>query len=67
MLMLFIISPAIVAVEYKIGVVNVQSILLQFHKQKPLLRSLKKNLVHVIGIAKDNKALEKLAEKLKKD
>ena len=49
MLMLFFISPAIVAAEYKIGVLNVQSILTAIPQTEAATKSLKKNLVHVIG------------------
>ena len=67
-LMLFFISPAIVAAEYKIGVVNVQSILTAIPQTEAATKKLEKEFgPRDRGIAKDNKALEKLAEKLKKD
>ena len=67
-LMLIFISPAISAVEYKIGVVNVQSILTAIPQTEAATKKLEKEFgPRDRGIAKDNKALEKLAEKLKKD
>ena len=65
--MLFFISP-IVVMEYKIGVVNVQSILTAIPQTEAATKKLEKEFgPRDRGIAKDNKALEKLAEKLKKD
>ena len=65
--MLFI-SSASLAEEYKIGVVNVQSILASIPQTEAATKKLEKEFgPRDRSIAKDNKALEKLAEKLKKD
>ena len=67
-LMLVLISPLTSAEEYKIGVVNVQSILTAIPQTEAATKKLEKEFgPRDRGMAKDNKALEKLAEKLKKD
>lgn len=67
-LILVFISPVVVAEDYKIGVVNVQSILTSIPQTEAATKKLEKEFgPRDRGIAKDNKALEKLAEKLKKD
>ena len=65
---LLFISSASLAEEYKIGVVNVQSILASIPQTEAATKKLEKEFgPRDRSIAKDNKALEKLAEKLKKD
>ncbi len=67
-LMLVLISPFTSAEEYKIGVVNVQSILTAIPQTEAATKKLEKEFgPRDRSMAKDNKALEKLAEKLKKD
>lgn len=65
---LLFISSVSLAEEYKIGVVNVQSILASIPQTEAATKKLEKEFgPRDRSIAKDNKALEKLAEKLKKD
>ena len=63
-----VISSASLAEDYKIGVVNVQSILASIPQTEAATKKLEKEFgPRDRSIAKDNKALEKLAERLKKD
>ena len=62
------ISSASLAEDYKIGVVNVQSILASIPQTEAATKKLEKEFgPRDRSIAKDNKALEKLAKKIKKD